>query len=203
MIDSHHRFVRNWDRILIDMYQELVAKGISQPVITAYMPRYDPVLDPLARQNMPYKIYPKGYEDGLLIHLTSYPIPNWTQLSGPVPAQFASGHFIFAAGHFNRRVCMDPDLYFTGDEVAISLRAHTHGYQMFHPHRVIGWHCYDRSSRVTHWHDHSAWLKLHRKSLGRLRRLFSHRLRGPFGLGRARSLKSFEKQLLMPLIWSH
>jgi hypothetical protein len=96
LVDSHHRFIEGWDTLLVGMHQDLLARGVSRPIITAYMPRYDPANDPGARQITPFRIYPKGYEAGLLIHLTSYPIRNWFQLKGPVPARFVSGHFIFA-----------------------------------------------------------------------------------------------------------
>ena len=200
LIDSHHRFARGWDETLIVMHRALRADGCARPMITAYMPRYDPENDPQGRQERPYKIYPKGYEAGLLIHLTSYPLPERAALKAPAPAQFASGHFIFAAGDVNRHLRMDPGLYFTGDEVAISVRAFTRGYDLFHPHVVIGWHCYDRRSRIPHWDDDSAWRKRHQRSLARLRQLFTNELRGPFGLGGERSVDSFEDRLLMPLL---
>jgi hypothetical protein len=202
LIDSHHRFAHHWDDTLIEMHSALRAKGIRRPVITAYMPRYDPANEPDGRQFCPFKVYPKEYEQGLLIHLTSYPIRDWEQLKAPIRAHFASGHFIFAAGTFNRDLRMDPGVYFTGDEVGISLRAHTHGYDLFHPHVVIGWHCYDRASRVTHWADHATWWKRHDYSLSRVHRLFSGTLSGPYGLGTRRSLASFEEGLLLPLIES-
>jgi hypothetical protein len=200
LIDSHHRFARHWDESLICMHSDLLANGIRRPVLTAYLPKYDPLAVPSRRQMDPYKIYPKEYEQGLLIHLTSYPMLNWKELKSPIPAQFASGHFIFAAGEFNRSIRMDPRIYFTGDEVAISLRAHTHGYDLFHPHIVIGWHCYDRATRVPHWVDHATWRTRHEVSLSRVRRLFSLKLSGPFGLGTRRTLRSFEDKLLLPMI---
>jgi hypothetical protein len=200
LIDSHHRFVRGWDETLIEMHGTLVASGSARPMITAYMPRYQPQTDPQGRQNRPYKIYPRAYEDALLIHLTSYPLPRWSELKSPAPAQFVSGHFIFAAGDCNRHLRMDPGLYFTGDETALSVRAYTHGYDLFHPHVVIGWHCYDRSSRIPHWEHDSNWWKRHQSALRRLRRLFTNKLSGPFGLGNRRTIRSFEDRMLMPLI---
>jgi hypothetical protein len=200
LIDSHHRFVEGWDCLLQGMHQELVKSGVHRPLLTSYMPRYEPLNDPVGRQSTPYRIYPKEYEAGLLIHLTSYPIRNWHDIRSPVPAQFASGHFIFAAGEFNQLVPMDPDLYFTGDEVAISLRAYTHGFDLFHPHLLIGWHCYDRATRIPHWDDHTTWWQRHRISLQRLRKLFSGSLRGQYGVGSQRSIEQFESQLLLPLV---
>src|SRR5690349_20509893 len=50
---------------------------------------------------------------------------------------------------------MDPSIYFFVDEIAISLRAYTLGYDLFHPHRILGRHLYNRSTRVTHWSSNS------------------------------------------------
>src|SRR5262249_12715021 len=153
-LDSHHRFKRGWDETLVRMHATLEDRGVRRPLLTAYMPPYDPETYPRGTLEVPYKVYPHGREAGLLIHLTSYQVPTSDRLTAPVPANFASGHFMFARGRFNTDVPCDPNIYFTGDEVSIALRAHSYGYDLFHPHLVIGWHCYDRTSRVTHWVDH-------------------------------------------------
>jgi hypothetical protein len=199
-LDSHHRFATGWDRMLIEMHSGLRASGVERPLLTAYMPPYHPAMDPLGRRCRPYKIYPIRREAGLLIHLTSHAIPGWRRLAGPIPAEFASAHLIFTRGSFNEELRWDPNIYFAGDEVAMSLRAHTYGYDLFHPHRVIGWHCYDRGSRRPHWDDHLEWSGQQARSLRRLRRLFTGRLSGDFGLGTARSRRSFEDRLLVPLV---
>lgn len=199
-LDSHHRFAPGWDALLKGMHAQLEAGGVERPLITGYLPAYSPEAGLAGRRRSPYRIYPAGREAGLLVRLTSHPIPAWRGLDRPVPAAFASAHLIFARGRFNVDLPWDPSIYFAGDEVAMSLRAHSHGYDMYHPHRVIGWHCYDRRSRVTHWDDHAGWSALQLRSLERLRSLFSGRLRGPYGLGRRRSRKSFEDCLLVPLI---
>lgn len=199
-LDSHHRFARGWDRMLMEMHSDLRAQGVERPLLTAYMPSYHPAIDPRGRRCRPYKIYPLRREAGLLVHLTSHPIEGWRHLAAPVPAEFASAHLIFTQGSFNEELRWDPDIYFAGDEVAMSLRAHTHGYDLFHPHRVVGWHCYDRGSRRPHWDDHLEWSDQQARSLRRLRRLFTGRLRGEFGLGAARPRRSFEDRLLVPLV---
>jgi hypothetical protein len=197
-IDSHHRFKPAWDQTLVRMHGELEAQGIRKPVLTAYLPPYDPATR--QRSNVPYKIYPKDREAGLLIHLTSYQLLNWDRLTRPEPANFVSGAFIFARGSINRDVPCDPRIYFTGDEVSFALRAHTHGYDLFHPHVVVAWHCYNRASRTPHWDDHSDWHARHTRSLRRVRRLFEGRLQDRFGHGRRRSIASYQARLLLPLV---
>lgn len=175
LLDSHHRFVPGWDTMLIDMHTALRDSGVAKPLLTAYLPAYVPANDPDGRRHEPYRIYPLSRDDGVLTRLTSYPIPFWRSLTGPVPADFLSLHMVFADGRFNREVPVDPGIYFFGDEVLVGLRAFRAGYALFHPHVVIGWHAYERKSRSAHWDDHGDWTEAHRASLARLRRAFTHR----------------------------
>jgi hypothetical protein len=173
LLDSHHRFVAGWDRLALGMLERLKRSGVERPLLTAYLPGYEPH-DPNRRRRQPYKIYPFEREDGLLTRLTSYPIRDWARLETPVKADFISLHFILTEGRFNEDVRMDPSIYFFGDEIHTSLRAHEMGYRFFHPHRILGWHAYDRSSRRPHWDDHSSWWQTHRRSLNQLRRRYDH-----------------------------
>ena len=199
ILDSHHRFARDWDRKLLAAYDALVRQGIERPIVTAYLPRYNPLTEPHGRKNKPLKIYPFARSDGMLLRLIGRPILNWTALSAPVAGDFVSLHCLFASGEFNRDVPFDPNCYFFGDEVSTSLRAFTSGYDVFHPHRVIGWHCYERAYRSTHWEDHENWSRLETSSMKRLRRLLSGRPMGAYGSGDRRSLREFEDKLAVKL----
>jgi hypothetical protein len=197
VLDSHHRFARSWDTAVLDMHDRLRAAGVDKPLLTAYLPAYHPAREPGGRRKRPYKIYAYGREQGLLTRLTSYPIPYWTQLTAPVVAEFLSLHFIFVEGAFNKAVPFDPDIYFFGDEVATGLRAYLAGYDLFHPHRVVGWHCFDRASRVAHWEDHEGWSAQHEESLRKLRRLYLGL--ETTGAGR-RTVADYEDHIMVPLV---
>jgi hypothetical protein len=200
ILDSHHRFVRSWDTTVLSMYRKLKASGTRKPLLTAYLPNYDPAREPGARRKRPYKIYPFEREAGILTRLTSYPIPYWTTLTGPVVAQFLSLHFIFTDGEFNDAVPFDPDIYFFGDEVAVGLCAFIAGYDLFHPHRVVGWHCFDRASRIGHWHDHYDWHDQHQKSLQRLRQLFLGQTDGDNHRRDKRTVTDYEDHAMVSLV---
>ena len=45
--------------------------------------------------------------------------------------------FFFTLGQHCLEVPYDPDLYFLGEELVMMARSFTHGYDMFHPHRVV------------------------------------------------------------------
>jgi hypothetical protein len=174
LLDSHHRFVNSWDDLAMGMFEEIGAAGVERPILTAYLPDYHPDY-PAKRRRCPYKIYPLGREDGVLMRLTSMPILGWQTLRRPIPADFLSLHFILAHGRFNTEVRMDPAIYFFGDEVHASLQAFAAGYRLFHPHRVIGWHAYDRSARTPHWDDHTDWAQRNLRSLATIKRQYQSR----------------------------
>jgi Glycosyltransferase (GlcNAc) len=200
LLDSHHRFARGWDAAALRMLRDLEASGCARPLLTGYLPAYDPRREPGGRRKQPYKIYPMAREEGILTRLTSFPIPYWTSLRGPIEADFLSLHFIFARGDLNRDLPLDPEVYFFGDEVLLSARAYTAGYDLFHPHAIIGWHCFERATRVGHWADHQGWRERHQRSLRKIRAVLEGRYQGRHGLGTRRTLEQYEERIHCKLI---
>ena len=47
-LDSHHRFIQNWDEELIGMYQQLKDDGVDKPLLTGYISSFNPEKDPEA-----------------------------------------------------------------------------------------------------------------------------------------------------------
>lgn len=199
ILDSHHRFTSNWDKRLLDFYRGLIRDGVKKPILTAYMSPFSLQDDPLHRKGEPLKICPYERQNGLLLRLIGRRIKNWERLSAPVSGNFVSLHFLFASGEFNKEIEFDPNCYFRGDEVATSLRAFTHGYDIFHPHELIGWHCYQRDYRATHWQDHQDWSAQDLISIRNLKVLLSGRYLNRYGIGRQRTLRQFEDRLAVKL----
>ena len=78
----------------------------------------------------------------------------------------------------------------------MSLRAYTHGYDVFSPYRAYVWHEYTRSNRTKHWEDHSLWARRDAVSKAKTRQLFGQEDNGivieeRHGLGKQRSLAEF------------
>ena len=154
-LDSHHRFVEGWDTKLIKMLTSLQKKGHSKPLLTTYASSFDPDNDPSARVKAPWKMdFDRFIPEGAVFFLPSV-IEGWKDLKEPIPARFYSAHFAFTIGAFCEEVQHDPQYYFHGEEISIAVRAYTHGYDLFHPHRTIVWHEYTRKNRTKHWDDHS------------------------------------------------
>lgn len=200
LLDSHHRFVRGWDEQALGMLHGLEASGVRKPVLSSYLPRYVPGRGKTLRQTDPFAVSPMEREEGVLTRLTSYPIHRWSELAEPVRASYVSLHFLLAPRAFTEEVAIDPEIYFFGDEVTLSVRAFTHGWDVFHPHRVLGWHAYSRSTREPHWERHPDWHVAHRASLARQRSLYTGGADTASLRGDERSVAQFEEWALHRLV---
>jgi hypothetical protein len=194
-LDSHHRFVQDWDIRLLHCVE---AANSSRPIITAYGAPYTPgILEYLA--NEPLQInFDRFTEDGIAIFRPG-PILGLCGLNLPVRARFLSAHFLFTVGSFVEDVSYDPELYFLGEEITLAVRAFTSGYDFFHPSEVIVWHEYTRNYRRKHWDDHVqgapfgvAWHIRDAMSRTKIARFLTQPHIGPFGCGTARSFHDYE-----------
>jgi hypothetical protein len=202
-LDSHHRFSKNWDSTLIEWYNTLKADG-HNPLICGYLPYYNPFKDPEQRVQEPWlseaaSFYPHG-----TIFIRPTGIPNWRELDKPFPARFLSGHFAFGPNKWAKNVKHDPNIFFSGEELNLSVRSFTHGYDLFHPHRTIIWHATMREERsgMLVWDDQSKrgesmWHTQQDIGRSRIRQLIGveeggHDLTG-YELGTVRTVRDYEK----------
>ena len=209
-LDSHHRFVYHWDELVIGMYKQLQDTGHAKPLLTSYIPSFDPDNDPAGRSQVPWKMdFDRFIPEGAVFFLPAS-IDDWKDKKAPLASRFYSAHFCFTSGQFCKEVPHDPEYYFHGEEISIAVRAYTHGYDLFHPHRIIAWHEYTRKGRTKHWDDHSGdiknkivdkkdWAQRNSDCHKRNRVLFSmdgekHETIdwGPYGFGKVRTLKQYE-----------
>ena len=195
-LDSHHRFAKDWDDIIIGMYKQLQEKGYTKPLLTSYIPSFDPDNDPAGRTQVPWRMdFDRFIPEGAVFFLPAS-IPDWEKLSEPAPSRFYSAHFAFTTGQFCKEVQHDPQYYFHGEEISVAVRAYTHGYDLFHPHKIVAWHEYTRKGRTKHWDDHTGNESCHKRN----RVLFSMDGEdyntidwGIYGFGKVRTLRDYEK----------
>ena len=151
-LDSHHRFVEGWDAALIAMFR---ATGSQRPILSAYAPSFDP-FDAGSFAQAPWTLAFDRFIPEGAVFFRPRPMDDWATLTRPLPGRFFSAHFAFTLGAFCREVPYDPNYYFHGEEISMTVRAFTHGYDLFQPHRVVLWHEYTRRYRTKHWDDHVA-----------------------------------------------
>ena len=197
-IDSHMRFEKNWDETFIKMIKQLQKKGFEKPLLTGYVSSFNPENDPEQRIREPWRMaFDRFIPEGAVFFLPES-IPGWQDLKEPVPARFYSAHFCFTLGKFYVEVQHDPEFYFHGEEISIAVRAFTHGYDLFHPHKVAIWHEYTRKGRTQQWDDDKEWGIKNSTSHKKNRQLFG--MDGEeitmdfskYGFGTERSLKDYE-----------
>jgi hypothetical protein len=199
-IDSHMRFEKDWDESLINMLKELQSKGYKKPLLTSYVSSFDPDNDPQGRVRVPWRMaFDRFIPEGAVFFLPET-IPGWETLTEPVPSRFYSAHFCFTLGQFSKEVRHDPEFYFHGEEISIAVRAYTHGYDLFHPHKVLVWHEYTRKGRTKQWDDDKEWGDKNKASHLKNRKLFSMDGEkfdesdfGVYGFGTERTLRDYEK----------
>jgi len=76
-LDSHHRFIKNWDTELISMLKSLQAKGHAKPLITSYISSYDPVTYPEGKTEVPWLMnFDRFTPEGVIFFLPAT-IPGW------------------------------------------------------------------------------------------------------------------------------
>ena len=198
-LDSHHRFVKDWDEKCIGMVKQLQKKGFKKPLLTGYISSFNPDNDPVERVQIPWKMnFDRFIPEGAVFFLPAS-IDDYKARTEPVPSRFVSAHFIFTLGKWVKEVPYDPNYYFHGEEINLAVRSYTWGYDLFHPHMVIAWHEYTRRGRTKHWDDVKDWGELNRLSHLRNRKLFEmdgekNDIKwGKYGFGKARSLQDYEK----------
>ena len=198
-IDSHMRFEKNWDVEFIKMITDLQKKGYKKPLLTGYVSSFDPDNDPNARVRDPWRmVFDRFIPEGAVFFLPEN-IPDWQNLTEPVTARFYSAHFCFTLGEFSKEVQHNPNYYFHGEEISIAVRAYTHGYDLFHPHKVLIWHEYTRKGRTKQWDDDPRWGEKNNVSHLTNRKLFGmdgetqEGHDGPYGFGKERTLRDYER----------
>lgn len=197
-LDSHHRFVEGWDTECINMLKGLQEDGHEKPLITSYIPSFDPNNDPQGRVNTPWGMgWDRFIPEGAIFFLPYY----MEEQDKPKMGRFYSAHFAFTLGQFCKEVPHDPNYYFHGEEISIAVRAWTWGYDIFHPHKVLAWHEYTRVGRTKQWDDDNTWIDRNNKSHQRNRKLLGVDGEvadfdfGEYGLGKVRSLEQWEQTM--------
>lgn len=151
-IDSHTKFVKNWDIKILSMMKKLEENGIEKPIIS-YYPRSDkdkiiyqdrfkvPIICDCTYMNngIPFLSSAKIYETNNEMFLNV----------------FVTGGFFICHGRAIREVPFlnNLDDLFQGEEILMSLRFFTHGYNVYTPSENICFHYYTRENDPKIWND--------------------------------------------------
>ncbi|TBL68516.1 GlcNAc-transferase family protein [Hafnia alvei] len=205
-IDSHTRFIPNWDNEMVSMLQQLQIDS-PNPIISSYPPGYTPGPDEVtSKMEFVSRLIFREYDQHGIPMFSSTPFISLT----PVRGSYLAGGFIFTLGNFVESIPNDPQIFFAGEEISMSVRAFTHGYDVYHPSKLLLWHYYQRKEHDKIWGDHnneakdeglidSTWWERDRLAKKRVRTLLGLESEsdinlGPYTLGNQRTLRQFEYQ---------
>lgn len=194
-VDAHTQFLKRWDELLTAQLAECASdKALLSGVPHAYQ------VSRGALEEAPVRFrYPSHFGRNGVLRLASAPFE--TPPSQPVPVPFLNTRFMFARGSLLTELPPDPYSYFTEEEISLSLRAWSRGWDILSPPRTCVWHLYqgNKGLRPLHWHDHERWRDYQQRSTACLRALMAGD-QGPFngrravyGLGTERETAGFER----------
>ena len=186
-IDSHTRFVNDWDEILIN---QLESQKCPKPVLTGYPSMYwyenDKEIYGLLAPN---RMIATGWHPNNLLILEPRGLidPN-----KPWNAFALAGGFIFAHGAFAFEVPYDSDICFLGEETVLAVHAFTRGYNLIHPTNIPLYHHYTRANAPKAWTDSpEQWNKRVDISNRKVNMVLSGNVSNYFG--NARTLEQYEQ----------
>lgn len=190
-IDSHTRFVQGWDTKLIQMIERCPS---AKPVLTHYPHSYD-VDEQTLRTQVPVMCRSKWNGDG---------IPTFEAVMKPLAeagmrqVPFLAGGMLFGPGRMFQEVPLDPGLSFVfqGEEVLLSARLFTHGWDLYTPAENVVLHHYVRKDGPRFWDDLKGYQDQQVLGVKRVRQLLGldqPDLSGqdPYGMGPVRTLQDW------------
>jgi hypothetical protein len=188
-IDAHMRFVDGWDESLISMLAEVDSE---RALLSTYPPGF--WLDDAGTEQ--FEVNRSARRLALVPDQAPGAFrqcPEFeTQAHRPGSHALVAAGFLFSTGQFVREVPYDPEIYFEGEEIALAVRAYTHGFDSYWPNQNVMYHWYNHPSPV-HWNGDIEFRSFERAGRERVARLLSGHDAGfgPFGLGHRRTLDAF------------
>ena len=152
-IDAHMTFATHWDSISIEMLQ---AAPSHKPILSHYPPAHTVDLDkktdkPVSRLCGP--VFATSDLESQIIRLEGAGIYDKEKLPVPAFAPFTAAGYFVAHSEFLREVPFDPFLpwIFMGEEIIMSSRLWTAGYDIFGPSQAVVGHFYVRRHKPKFW----------------------------------------------------
>ena len=172
-IDSHTRFIEDWDEILISEYKE--SQGFwktpiifsSYPIPYTYNKNGNEVISSIEGANITtikkvesFEMYKPDYYEKKIAN------------SGELHAHFSAG-FVFGLSEHILKVPYDKNIYFIGEEHTMSIRFFCQGISIIAPRRsYVYHHYYGEKTRDKHWEIDPGWGEYERATVERVKKFF-------------------------------
>lgn len=151
-MDAHCLFINHWDKLIINQFK---STGNEMAVLSSYLTDVQGSITPAGestRNTRPIMCNSdfEGQMPARYLRHGSQPEMMATIKDMPQLQPFWAAGFSFSRGHFKVRVPYDAyqPMVFQGEEIAIGIRAFTHGYDLYAPKDSVVFHEYaEKSSR--------------------------------------------------------
>jgi hypothetical protein len=168
-IDAHSLFVQHWDSICISLLESMPSPRYT---ILSYYPnpeaQYTPTPKPATELEVPVIKGWKKNNEGVL----QWDAATYTKLTEPVASPYIAAGFFFVRGAFLQDVPFDPNLpyLFMGEELLVTIRAYTSGYDVYTPPTAIVFHRYQRHDEPSVYIDNAPRVN-NKSAIDRVKRL--------------------------------
>lgn len=156
-IDSHTLFVKDWDVKCIQMIESLEKSPSilnKKVLLSHYPPQMKYHSDEKQYSMVTHMVECFFNESGMI----SFKGAKWKR-PGPLPRRnaFIAAGFIFCRGQWLKDVPFDPHLknLFVGEEILLSARSYTSGWDVYTPNQNVVFHAYTRIDEPKFWNDNS------------------------------------------------
>jgi hypothetical protein len=173
-VDSHTRFIQNWDEILISEYEEsqkfwkIPIVFSSYPIPYTYNQNGNEVISTMEGAN----IVDIKMDNSLLLYKPDYHSKNISEY-GEFHGHFCAG-FVFCLSEYILKVPYDKDIYFIGEEHTMSIRIFCEGIYIIAPKKsYVYHHYYGENTRDKHWEIDPSWGEYEKASFERLGKFFA------------------------------
>ena len=198
-IDAHMRFVKDWD---IKIIQQLLSLNDNKAILSGYppalteemlkLPLNDKIFDnPGSGVVMYAKNFRTDFKDSCFIACASKLINKNNPLAYKKNAFIAAGNFFtFSLAH--KIVKPDINMYFYGDELPMSIRLYTHGFNVYNPGESFIYHLYKKKFTELPGLKKDTLKNENQRFQNLLGLITTENIPSEFNLGKIRSLKDYQ-----------
>lgn len=186
-IDSHTLFQQGWDVSLMSSFSDNQIRLANLLTYSSYAPGWSEYPNGTARQLKPK---PQFNDFGVLRFKAG------KKLESDLVYPPISCHFIFSEARFFLAIPHDPNIFYNGEEIGMTVRAFTNGYTNLQSKDTFVYHKYNQAvnGHPTIWKHNKEWRDFNTPSIERVKELCSPKPDnlGCYGKGSIRTICELE-----------
>ena len=156
-IDSHSKFVKDWDEKCINIIKQIKDLGLSKKPVLSHYPREISEYETISKDEKNKTQVPRMCKSffnnrGMISFMGSETMNTENK---PYMTPYVAGGMCFCESYFLDELPYDPNLpyLFVGEEILHSIRFYTNGWDVFTPTENIVFHEYTRANKPKIWTD--------------------------------------------------